>query len=435
MEMNLKPLLGCIADDFTGATDLGNTLVKHGMRVVQTVGLPKTKCAFAQDTDAIVVALKCRSTPASSAVREAIKALDWLKQLGCEQYFWKYCSTFDSTPKGNIGPVADALLDRIGEASAIVCPAFPDAGRTVYQGHLFVYENLLNESSMREHPLNPMTDANLLRLMRAQASKKVGLLAWPIVRKGTEAIREAIEALSRQGFSYIVTDALENKDLYNISAACAGHRLVTGSSGIAMGLPANFRAAGLLTHDQNATTIPPITGHTVILSGSCSVSTRTQVETAKDRYPSYKLDPISLAMDEEEAITRLVESIVAKIAQSPVMVYAGEDAAAISRIHEKIGRQRAGELIEGAMGKIAVHLLENGVNRFVVAGGETAGAVVSALNIEGLRIGPQIDPGVPWTVSIGHPKVALALKSGNFGSPDFFIKAIAMINQLAGKAQ
>ena len=424
----MKPLLGCIADDFTGATDLGNTLVNHGMRVLQTVGLPETTCSFTENVDAIVVALKCRSIPPRAAVREATKALDWLKRCGCVQYFWKYCSTFDSTPTGNIGPVADALLDRLGEAPTIVCPAFPDTGRTVYQGHLFVYDNLLNESSMREHPLNPMTDSSLLRLLRTQTLKRVGHLAWPIVRKGTEAIRNEIKALQRQGISYIVTDAVENTDLYNIGAACAGHRLVTGSSGIAMGLPANFRAAKLLDHDQNATVLPPITGPTAILSGSCSATTRTQVEKAKAHYPFFKLDPMALSQGEEKTIVKFIEPVVAKLPRSPVLVYAGVDAAEILRIQEKLGQQRAAELIEWAMGRIAVHLHANGVNRFIIAGGETAGAVVSALKIKGLRIGRQIDSGVPWTVSIGHPKIALALKSGNFGSPDFFIKAINMFN-------
>ena len=424
----MKSLLGCIADDFTGATDLGNTLTNHGMRVVQTVGLPGENFTFTDEVDAIVVALKCRSITSDAAVHEAITALDWLKKSGCVQYFWKYCSTFDSTPKGNIGPVADALLDRLGESSTIVCPAFPDAGRTVYHGHIFVYGDPLDESSMRNHPLNPMTDSSLLRLMGAQTSRKVGLLAWSIVRKGTEAIRDALMELHQRGITYVVTDALENKNLYDIGVACAGYRLVTGGSGLAMGLPANFRAAELLGHDRNAMTFPSIVGHTAILSGSCSVSTRAQVELAKNSYPSYKLDPISLAKDREKAVARLVEAVASKLAKSPVLVYTGEDAAAVNQVHKKIGRLRSGELIEWAMGRIAVHLHENGVDRFVVAGGETAGAVASALKIEGLRIGPQIDPGVPWTVSIGNPKIALALKSGNFGAPDFFTKAICMID-------
>lgn len=428
-------LLGCIADDFTGATDLANTLVNHGMRVVQTVGLPKANSTFTDDTDAVVVALKCRSIPPDAAARETTAALDWLQKSGCVQYFWKYCSTFDSTPQGNIGPVADALLDKLGEAPTIVCPAFPEAGRTVYQGHLFVFGDPLDESSMRDHPLNPMTDSSLLRLMGAQTSRKVGLIAWPTVRKGTEAVRDAIGKLYQQGITYVVTDALTNEDLLTIGSACADHRLVTGGSGIAMGLPSNFRASGLLEYDQSATTIPSIAGPTAILSGSCSVSTRTQVRKAQDRYPAYKLDPIALAEDREKTVTELVKAIVARIASSPVLVYAGEDSATIGKIHEKIGGRRAGELVEWAMGRIAVHLHENGVNRFVVAGGETSGAVVSALKIEALRIGPQIDPGVPWTVSIGNPKVALALKSGNFGTPDFFTKAIRMIDGFEGNIQ
>lgn len=324
--------------------------------------------------------------------------------------------------------MADALIDKLGNPPAIVCPAFPEVGRTVYQGHLFVFNDPLDESSMRHHPITPMTDSSLLRLMSAQSKKKVGLIPWQVVSKGADAVREEIAVLQQQGFSYLVVDALENRDLYTIGEACADTLLVTEGSGIAMGLPDNFRRSGMISNNREETAIPFVAGPTVILSGSCSVSTCQQVGAAKGDYPSFKLDPLALDEDEEESLSRLSEVVLRKLSTGPVLVYAGADSDEVCLVQERIGRERALKLLEQAFGKLAVLLRSQGVTRFVDAGGETADAVVSALNVEGLRIGPQIDPGVPWTVSIGKKKVAIVLKSGNFGTRNFFTKAIGMLS-------
>ncbi len=412
-------LLGCIADDFTGATDLCNTLVKEGMRTVQLIGVPGPGLAV-PDADAVTIALKSRTAPVADAVDESLEALRWLQAAGATQILFKYCSTFDSTPKGNIGPVADALMNALGAGIAVVCPAFPETGRTVYQGHLFVGEKLLSDTHMRHHPLTPMTESDLVRVMAAQATKPVGLVPFATVDQGPEAIEARFAELEAAGIAYAVTDAVADRHLRHLGLAMAGHKLITGGSGIALGLPGNFRRQGRLgQHDAAA--LPAIDGFEAVLAGSCSTATLGQVDHMEDRHPALKLDPFALA--DGYAAELAIDWAREHLPKGPVLIYASAPADDVAEAQQVLGRERAGSLIEEAMAAIAKGLVEAGVRRLVVAGGETSGAVVKALGIGGLAIGPQIDPGVPACTSLGQPPLALALKSGNFGAVDFFTKA------------
>lgn len=412
-------LLGCIADDFTGATDLCNTLVKEGMRTVQLIGVPGPGLAV-PDADAVTIALKSRTAPVADAVDESLEALRWLQAAGATQILFKYCSTFDSTPKGNIGPVADALMDALGAGIAVVCPAFPETERTIYQGHLFVGEKLLSDTHMRHHPLTPMTESDLVKVMAAQATKPVGLVPFATVDQGPEAIEARFAELEAAGIAYAVTDAVADRHLRHLGLAMAGHKLITGGSGIALGLPGNFRRQGRLgQHDAAA--LPAIDGFEAVLAGSCSTATLGQVDHMEDRHPALKLDPFALA--DGYAAELAIDWAREHLPKGPVLIYASAPADDVAEAQQVLGRERAGSLIEEAMAAIAKGLVEAGVRRLVVAGGETSGAVVKALGISGLAIGPQIDPGVPACTSLGQPPLALALKSGNFGAVDFFTKA------------
>jgi uncharacterized protein YgbK (DUF1537 family) len=420
-------LLGCIADDLTGATDLANTLVRQGMRTVQVIGVPVAGEPL-PEADAIVVALKSRTIPAAEAVAMSHAALERLKAAGARQYFFKYCSTFDSTDAGNIGPVADALLADLGESFTIACPAFPENKRTIYLGHLFVGDLLLSDSSMRNHPLTPMTDANLVRVLGRQTKARVGLVPFGVVSQGPQAVIADFRRLRTGGVRYAIVDAVEDRDLLCIGAACADMRLITGGSGIALGLPSNFRRRGLLPEELLPATdaLPAIAGGAAVIAGSCSAATLAQVEHMKPACPAFAIDPLALAAG-EDVVGRALVWASGRVTDGPVLLYASAPPEDVARIQQSLGRERAGELIEHALAEIAAGLVAAGVRRLVVAGGETSGAVVQRLGVRALRIGPQIDPGVPWTVSIGDPQLALALKSGNFGGPDFFTRAFATL--------
>ncbi|APQ11433.1 hypothetical protein BJP27_07925 [Pseudomonas oryzihabitans] len=422
-----RPLLGCIADDFTGATDLANMLVRGGMRTVQVIGVPAADAEL-EAADAVVVALKSRTTPAAEAVSESLAALAWLRQRGCRQFFFKYCSTFDSTAEGNIGPVAEALQEALDCDFTLACPAFPETGRTLFRGHLFVQDQLLSESGMQHHPLTPMSDANLVRMLQAQSRGKVGLLRYDQVAQGPEAVRQAIAKLRESGHRLAIADALSDADLHTLGAACAELPLVTGGSGIAQGLPENFRRAGLLqAHDAAALELPA--GGEAVLAGSASQATNGQVAAWLEAgRPALRLDPLALAQGDDTIDAALAW---AREQGQAVLIYATSPADEVKAIQRELGVARAGELVERALGLIARGLFDSGVRRLVVAGGETSGAVVQALGVQALRIGAQIDPGVPATLGQvqGEP-LALALKSGNFGSRDFFAKAL---RQLAGE--
>jgi uncharacterized protein YgbK (DUF1537 family) len=417
-------LLGCIADDFTGATDLASMLVRSGMTTVQTIGIPARPLDEAPD--AVVVALKSRTIPAPEAIAQSLAALRWLQAQGARQIYFKYCSTFDSTDAGNIGPVADALLDALGATFTIACPAFPTNKRTIYLGHLFVGDVLLSDSPMRDHPLTPMRDANLVRVLARQTRWGVGLVSHPTVAQGGEAIRSAFAKLQGEGVAHAVVDAIDDDDLTAIGAACRDLALVTAGSGVALGLPQNFRAAGLLPARADAATLPSVQGKAAVLAGSCSAQTRRQVALMARTHTAVALDPMagSPQVMAQAALARVAHDLEAG---RPFLVYSTAEPEQVAAVQAKLGREQAAATIEAAFGALATALVERGVRRLVVAGGETSGAVVQALGIESLAIGPAIDPGVPWTTARGRTTLALALKSGNFGSDDFFTKSLAML--------
>ncbi len=400
--------IGCIADDLTGATDLAVTLAREGLSVTQVNGVPDAALRV-PGCDAVVVALKSRTNRPEEAVAWSLAALDWLRSRSAERIYFKYCSTFDSTPRGNIGPVADALLDALAADFTVATPAYPRNGRTVYLGNLFVGGVPLAESGMRDHPLTPMRDSNLVRVLAAQTARPVGLIPYAVVEAGAGRMREEIRALKEKKVSYAILDAVTDEHVVTAGDACRDLPLVTGGAGLAMGL-ARALAAG---RPVARPALPRIEGPAVILSGSCSRATLEQVEAAKRRFPSFRLDAKNLDVD--GALCWAKE----KMGECAMLIYA-------SAPPQQVAHGHAAD-VEAAFRRIARELALAGVRRFVVAGGETSGAVVEALAVRALSIGPEIDPGVPWTVSTGERPCLLALKSGNFGAADFFAKALEML--------
>ncbi|MGO4286389.1 3-oxo-tetronate kinase [Bosea sp. TAB14] len=419
-------LLGVIADDMTGATDVALMLNRAGMRTVQVIGVPAAGVAL-PDADAVVVALKSRTNPVAEAVADSLAACEALLAAGARQILFKYCSTFDSTAQGNIGPVANALMERLGAKLAIVCPAFPANGRSIYQGYLFVGAVPLHESSMKDHPLTPMRDSNLMRLMAAQAKTDVGLVDYATVFAGPAAVKAHLAKLEVDGVRYVVTDALTNEDLMTLGHAVSEHVLLTGGSGIAMGLPQNFRRAGLLPEHPGPQDLQAPAGRSGIISGSCSTATRGQIKAALAAgYPALKVDPFALVEGRQDA-AGLAAWALAQPADKPFLLYSSDDPAEVAAVQDKLGREKAGGVVEDAFAEIARLLSKGGVTRLLVAGGETSGATVLGLGIRTLEIGPEIDPGVPWTRVVDGPAMVVALKSGNFGAPDFFLKAWSLL--------
>ena len=433
-------LIGAIADDFTGATDLGNMFVQGGLRTLLLLGVPAKDVELA-GYDAVIIALKSRSIPAAKAVAQSVEALRWLQAKGAQRYYFKYCSTFDSTPQGNIGPVTDALLDALDEDFTVVVPAYPKYRRTVFQGHLFVGDLRLDESPLRHHPLNAMTDSSLIRLMEAQSKGKAGLAPFAAVHAGAKPLRKALDALRTQGKRYAVIDTVLDDDLHAIAEACAGMRLLTGGSGLALGMAmCTAQAPAELTTGKTMTGVQPSTsaalrpiflygkgmkartgpGRKAVLSGSCSQATLAQIAFARKSMPHYAIDPADLAAG-KDVVSSVLAWATPLLSSSPVLIYSSADPAIVSSVQSTIGGH-ASEIIEQAIAAIACKLVEAGVETLVVAGGETSGAVVQGLNISALKIGAEIDPGVPWVYTTGERPLALALKSGNFGAEDFFLK-------------
>jgi 3-dehydrotetronate 4-kinase len=419
-------LLGAIADDFTGATDLCSMLVRGGMRTVQLIGVPSADLAV-PDADAVVVALKSRTAPVRQAVADSLAALKWLQAAGARQFFFKYCSTFDSTDQGNIGPVADAFVAALDCGFALACPAFPTNARTVYLGYLFAGGSLLNESGMENHPLTPMTDANLVRVLSRQTEGTVGLVPFAAVDRGAYAIRDAMTQLKERGRRYAIVDAITDAHLVSIGEAAANHALITGGSGVAMGLPANFRNAGLLPQAADPGALPKIDGASAVIAGSCSRATLAQLGYARAHLPVFELDALATpdaAALSEAALTWAKDKIGAKA----VVIAASAPPEKVAALQERLGREQAGALLEDAVARVAEGLVARGVRKMVVAGGETSGAVVGRLGVRSLRIGGEIDPGVPWTFASGSgADMMMALKSGNFGATDFFLKAFRVL--------
>ncbi|MFD1510158.1 3-oxo-tetronate kinase [Lacimonas salitolerans] len=411
-------LLGCIGDDFTGSSDLGNTLTKAGMRVTQYVGVPDAPAA--DDVEAGIVALKSRSIPVADAVAQSLAALAWLRDQGCRQFLFKYCSTFDSLPTGNIGPVAEALADALDARQVLVCPAFPATGRSVYQGHLFVADRLLSESGMQTHPLTPMTDPDIRRWLGHQITGTVGHIPAQVVMQGADITRIRMLAEDAAGHRLLVADAITDDDLVTLGRAAADLPLITGGSGIAMGLPENFRASGLLSATPSGWTGQA--GPAVILSGSCSDATRAQVARYADHNAAREVTADQVMSG---AITAQALADWALGQGGAPLIYTSADPAVVADAQARCGREVVATRIEALFADLARALVDAGVTRLISAGGETSGAVVGGLGLSALQIGPEIAPGVPMIRA--SDRLVLALKSGNFGGPDFFARAVAMM--------
>ncbi|MBL4767525.1 MAG: four-carbon acid sugar kinase family protein [Rhodobacteraceae bacterium] len=411
-------LLGCIGDDFTGSSDLANTLSKQGMRTVLYTGVPDIPAAA--DVEAGVVALKSRSIDPEDAVRQSLVALEWLQAQGCEQIFFKYCSTFDSTPQGNIGPVADALALALDAYKVIVCPAFPGTGRSIYQGHLFVNDTLLNESGMQNHPLTPMTDPDIRRWLKPQTQFAVGHVNAEAVLAGAASITDALQAEHTAGHRLIVVDALRDADLIEIGAAASGLPLITGGSGVALGLPGNFARRGKIAATK--TNWRGEAGKCVVLSGSCSSATRAQVTLHSKTNPFYEIvaaDVITGRLSPKTLTQWFIE------AKGIPLAYSSADPKVVADVQMQYGREHSAEALEEFFAEVARQLTAAGITKILTAGGETSGAVVEGLGLTNLETGPEIDPGVP-ALRAGDALV-IALKSGNFGSPDYFEKAARVL--------
>ena len=411
-------LLGCIGDDFTGSSDLANTLSKQGMTCVQYVGVPDGPAA--DHVEAGVVALKSRSVDPDEAVRQSLAALKWLQAQGCTQFFFKYCSTFDSTPQGNIGPVADALAEALGAHKVIVCPAFPGTGRSLYNGHLFVNDALLSESGMQNHPLTPMTDPDIRRWLAPQTKYGVGHVAAARVFDGAEAIKDALEAENTAGKRLIVVDALRDADLIEIGKAADQLPLVTGGSGVALGLPDNFARRGQLS--QTGVPWHGQPGKCVALSGSCSTATRQQIALHRQTNPAFVIDASDVIAG--KLVPQTVTDWLLQADGVP-LAYSSADPEAVAMVQAKFGRAKSAAALETFFATLARQLVDAGIGKILTAGGETSGAIVEGLDLKTLAIGPEIDPGVP--ALRGGDDLVIALKSGNFGAEDYFAKAAKVL--------
>ncbi len=421
-----KPVLGCIADDVTGATDLAINLVQGGMCVVQVLDAAAVSDVKTVDADAIVVALKTRSIPKDDAIALSLEALDALQDVGVERFFFKYCSTFDSTERGNIGPVAESLLKALDARQTIFCPAFPRNGRTVYHGHLFVHGKPLHESGMANHPLNPMTDANLVRFLGKQTSRKIGLLNYDDLAAGDVASN--LLSLIDDGCSFVVTDACDETHLQLLASAVSEELLVTGGSGIARYLPDAYRTSGLFESEPYVPSLPRNAGRGLVVAGSCSSRTLEQVAWMAKKCNAWQVDVEAVLADPGTVLERLMLWANAIDPSRAAMIYSSAKSEDVSKLQADHGRDVVAHAIETFLATATARMVdEMDVGKLVIAGGETSGAIVKGLGVRALRIGPEICAGVPWTESIGGRPLALALKSGNFGDEDFFERALEML--------
>ena len=424
----MKLALGCIADDYTGASDLANTLTRAGLRTVQTIGVPADTLALPA-VDAVVVSLKSRSIEASLAVSRSRGAEKWLRGRGADHVLFKICSTFDSTDAGNIGPVMDALRADAGEPIVLVTPAFPETGRTVYQGNLFVGSVPLNESPLKDHPLNPMRDSNLVRVLARQSRTKIGLVDLASVARGSAAVRSRLADLSAKAIGAAIIDAVFDRDLETIGEVALHHRLSVGASGVGLGLARALVASGQAKVAASvADSEQPVGGPAVCLAGSCSQATLQQISNASAVMPVLHLDPDQVVGGNNEA-HRALAWAQERIADGPVLIVSSSTPDQVAAIQSRHGREVAGHALEQAMAQIAEALVQSGVRRLVVAGGETSGAVVDRLGVPGFLVGPEIAAGVPVLRSVGDERgqMLFALKSGNFGGPNFFSDALNLM--------
>jgi len=421
-------MLGCIGDDYTGSSDLANALTRAGLRTIQTIGVPAEDLRL-PEADAVVVALKSRSIEPQDAVAMALPAQAWLKARGARHILFKVCSTFDSSDRGNIGPVMDAL--RAAEADPGVVPvnsAFPQTGRTIYLGNLFVGGVPLNESPLKDHPLNPMHDANLVRVLGRQSRHRIGLAPLSDVDRGEAAIAARLAALKAEGFGAAIVDSVFDRDLLPLGRAALDTPLSVGASGLGIGLARALIAAGAVVPGAgSAFDASPVGGAVACLSGSCSAATLAQVAQAETWAPVLRLDTTALVSGPDET-RRAIAWALPKLARGPVLIASTAAPEAVQALQARFGREAAGHAIEQAMAAIAQALVEAGVRRLIVAGGETAGAAVDRLGLKAFAIGPEIAPGVPVLRTVGGgPQMMLALKSGNFGGADIFRDALALM--------
>ena len=418
--------LGCIADDYTGASDLANTLTRCGLRTVQTIGIPADDLQL-PDVDAVVVSLKSRSIAADEAVAKSLAAEAWLRGRGAHHVLFKICSTFDSTDAGNIGPVMDALTAASGDTIVLVTPAFPETGRTVYMGNLFVGQVPLNESPLKDHPLNPMHDANLVRVLARQSRTKIGLADRSVVSAGADALRRHLATLNSKGIAAVIADAITASDLETIGIVALGHRVSVGASGIGLGLAQALVASGRVALHTVASSNTSVGGAAACLAGSCSQATLQQIANAEKIMPVLRLDPAALVTGKDET-RRALDWASQHLVNGPVLIASSAKPDQVFGVQAKHGREAAGHAIEQAMADLAEGLAARGVKRLVVAGGETSGAVVDRLKLPGFLVGPEIAAGVPVLRAVGGHEMLLALKSGNFGGSDFFGDALKLMS-------
>ncbi|HZE55822.1 MAG TPA: 3-oxo-tetronate kinase [Bradyrhizobium sp.] len=420
--------LGCIADDYTGASDLANTLTRCGLRTVQTIGVPADQLAL-PDVDAVVVSLKSRSIEAGLAVARSRAADKWLRGRGAGHVLFKVCSTFDSTDAGNIGPVMDALRADSGDTMVLVTPAFPETGRTVYQGNLFVGSVPLNESPLKDHPLNPMHDSNLVRVLAHQSQTKISLVDLAIVARGPDAARARLAELAAKGFGAAIVDAVFERDLETTGQVALDHRLSVGASGFGLGLARALVASGRVKATAStAVSDAPVGGPAACLAGSCSQATLQQIAKAEAVMPVLHLDPEQIVAGKDEA-RRALAWAKERLKEGAVLIASSSTPDQVAALQARHGRDAAGHAIEQAMADIAEGLVQLGVRRLVVAGGETSGAAVDRLGIPGFLVGAEIAAGVPVLRAVGakNGEMLLALKSGNFGGPEFFADALELM--------
>ena len=423
----MTTFLGCIADDFTGATDLASMLARSGVNVSLRIGVPLSTPENTAEIE--VIALKTRSISASKAIEESLSALKWLNEAGAKKYFFKYCSTFDSTAEGNIGPVSEALMNELKVDQTIYCPAFPENGRSIYMGNLFVGQKLLSESSMKDHPLTPMNDSNLMRLLSAQVSRRVGLADRIVVNSGVNSLKEKLISLKENDVPHVIVDAVADTDLDTIANACQDMDYITGGSALAMPLAEFYKASGKISANDNSFMNKKLNTGSIILSGSCSEMTIIQVKNFIQRgAAAFQLDPIDLA---ENGVKKVLDWLSSQDFTKNIIIYATSDPDTVKKVQAELGVDMAGKIVEQGLSECAIAARELGIKNFIIAGGETSGAITKALNIRQLDIGIEIAPGVPWTFSgKRNNQIALSLKSGNFGSEEFFTEALSKLENL-----
>jgi len=423
----MKTFLGCIADDFTGATDLASMLARSGVNVSLRIGVPLSTPENTAEIE--VIALKTRSISASKAIEESLSALKWLKEAGAKKYFFKYCSTFDSTAEGNIGPVSEALMNELKVDQTIYCPAFPENGRSIYMGNLFVGQKLLSESSMKDHPLTPMNDSNLMRILSAQVSRRVGLADRIVVNSGVNSLKEKLISLKENDVPHVIVDAVADTDLDTIASACQDMDFITGGSALAMPLAEFYKASGKISANDNSFMNKKLNTGSIILSGSCSEMTIIQVKNFIQRgAAAFQLDPIDLA---ENGVKKVLDWLSSQDFTKNIIIYATSDPDTVKKVQAELGVDMAGKIVEQGLSECAIAARELGIKNFIIAGGETSGAITKALNVRQLDIGIEIAPGVPWTFSgKRNNQIALSLKSGNFGSEEFFTEALNKLENL-----